>query len=315
MPKRTNDFQDVVAAIHRAMASKGAQVTESALLTENGTESLREIDVLIEYPTEPYRVKIAVEAKAHRRKLSVTEIETLVGKYRGPHSVLVDRVVIVSQSGYSRAAREKALANGFELLSLHAAKDVDWFGKFRAPAEQLLSLCGPPHVAHISVTPHPEGFSNQDVGERGLVVCPCHGKGHTLKCVATRLMRDALRKDKQLIEVIQKGVRENKRVCIRASANIDGRALRVGDSQILPLTAMAFHIHASSQQIPLDFCSYKLEGIGHEPKLFHLGRGSNADTSIELLLQDGPEPRLSLKLSNKRLVESAPVRTRRIGKK
>jgi hypothetical protein len=73
MPKRTNDFQQLVHMIQLAFAPTGAKVTESVL------DHTREIDVLIEAPVGPYHVKIAVEAKDQKRPLDVSVIEEMVG--------------------------------------------------------------------------------------------------------------------------------------------------------------------------------------------------------------------------------------------
>jgi hypothetical protein len=125
MPARTNDFQQLVALIEKSLAPQGAKVTESAMMTVAGLSDPREIDVLIEC-SKPFRMKIAYEAKDHRRPLTVTQVEELLGKYQSNTPVPVDKFVIVSSSGFTKGATEKAAADDVELLTLKEANEKNW---------------------------------------------------------------------------------------------------------------------------------------------------------------------------------------------
>src|SRR5688572_30197600 len=103
MPKRTNEFQKIVALIQSALAPEEAVVTESAIVSIDGFD--REIDVLIEAEVGMYRMKVAVEAKDHGRPLDVTAIEAVLGKYGAANrGVRVNQVVVVSRSGFTPQA-------------------------------------------------------------------------------------------------------------------------------------------------------------------------------------------------------------------
>ena len=116
MPQRTNDYQQLVAMIQRAFAPSGAKVTESALVP--GQDTLREIDILIEAEVGLYLIKIAVEAKDHRRKLDVTHIETIIGKYQGTGGIPIHKVVVIAQRGFTDAAQRRAKQDNLELLTI-----------------------------------------------------------------------------------------------------------------------------------------------------------------------------------------------------
>ena len=107
MPRRTNDFQKLVTLVQKALAPKGAKVTESFLMELPGTGEAREIDVLIETSVGPYRIKIAVEAKDHYRKMDSTQFEAILGKY-SEGGVKVDKIVVVTSSGFYQPVIERA---------------------------------------------------------------------------------------------------------------------------------------------------------------------------------------------------------------
>jgi hypothetical protein len=88
MPQRTNEFQNLVSLIQKALAPKSAKVTDSAMVEVDGLGTLREVDVLIEGAFGPYTIKIAVEATDRGRKLTLQQFDSLVGKYRGECRVL-----------------------------------------------------------------------------------------------------------------------------------------------------------------------------------------------------------------------------------
>lgn len=113
MPRRTNLFQDVVAIIHRHMAGE-AEVEESGLLVNRLTGDPREVDVVIRSQVAGHPVTVAVEATSGRRRANVEWIERMVGKHR---NLPTDRLVLVSEGGFSGTARELAEREGAITLS------------------------------------------------------------------------------------------------------------------------------------------------------------------------------------------------------
>lgn len=96
MPKRTNDFQKLVDIIQRLYAPKNATVTTSAVVTPSLGGTPREIDILVEFKTDLYPFKVAVEAKDCSRVIDVTGVETYIGKYNNKGGIIVDKVIIVA---------------------------------------------------------------------------------------------------------------------------------------------------------------------------------------------------------------------------
>jgi hypothetical protein len=121
MPKRTNEFQQLIYAINLQLA-KEATVTESKLLRHRLTGAEREVDVAIEFEIGPYQPIIGIECRAHRRPQDVEWIE----QAHTMHEHLTDKLVLVSKSGFTPEAKALAKTFGIETLTLAEAEKVDW---------------------------------------------------------------------------------------------------------------------------------------------------------------------------------------------
>ena len=107
MPKRTNLFQEVVEIIHRHMA-EDATVESSAMLTSRSTGEPREVDVVIRGTQAGYPMLISVEAIGRSRKADRTWVDQMVGKHA---DLPTNKLVLVSENGFTKDARAAALAN------------------------------------------------------------------------------------------------------------------------------------------------------------------------------------------------------------
>ncbi len=121
MPKSTNDFQKLVDIIQRLYAPKNATVTTSAMVTPSSGGAPREIDILVEFKTDLYPFKVAVEAKDHSRAIDATVIESYIGKYNSNGGIIVDKVIIVAHS-FTSTAKQRANDLGF---SLHTITELE----------------------------------------------------------------------------------------------------------------------------------------------------------------------------------------------
>jgi hypothetical protein len=123
VPKRTNEFQRLIAFIERAAAPAGARVTESPELFEYEGSSKREIDILIECEVGGHPVRIAVECRAEKRKQNKQWIDELYGRFR---DLGIQVVIAVSRSGFTKGAIQKAERLGIRALTLEQALAEDW---------------------------------------------------------------------------------------------------------------------------------------------------------------------------------------------
>jgi hypothetical protein len=123
MPKRTNEFQQIVAYIYSQIVPAGGRVTESAFLREDGTGEPREVDVLIEHNVTGHDIKIAVECRDHARDQNVQWIDNLIGKFS---RLRVNQIVAISSSPFSDAAKKKAAEHNIDAITVNEALTTDW---------------------------------------------------------------------------------------------------------------------------------------------------------------------------------------------
>jgi hypothetical protein len=202
MPKRTNDFQQIVHMIQKAFAPVGAKITESAMVPSRGT--MREIDILIETDNGPYRIK-AVEAKNEKRPLDVTDIDALVGKYFSPGGIKVDKLAVVSQSGFYSTAYTCAQEVGnIELFTLSKVTPSDW----TKLAPQCICFQFAPHVERVELIPEVPNQDNKDPSTEGYFVCE-HGQNKgTPRHVANWILRTQVLASAELMRGLEAQARK-----------------------------------------------------------------------------------------------------------
>lgn len=122
MPPRTNALQRLITLLTATLAGH-AQVTESAMLKDRVTSEPREVDVLVSATTATYTVNLGIEVIAWARPADTPWIE----KMRAKHENLpTDKLILVSESGFSAPAKKKAEFYGIETLTIDEACEADW---------------------------------------------------------------------------------------------------------------------------------------------------------------------------------------------
>jgi hypothetical protein len=107
VPARTNLFQRAVRVLHENIAGD-AVVKESDMLRDSDTGDLVEVDVTITTSVVAQKIVIGVEATAAGRKATRPWVDSMLGKHA---SLPTDRLVLVTEAGFSSAASKKAEAN------------------------------------------------------------------------------------------------------------------------------------------------------------------------------------------------------------
>jgi hypothetical protein len=107
MPRRTNLFQRAVRVLHENIAGE-AVVEESKMLLDTDVGEPSEVDVVITTAVAGQEIIIGVEATAAGRKATRPWVDSMLGKHS---SLPTDRLVLVSEAGFSKAARTKAEVN------------------------------------------------------------------------------------------------------------------------------------------------------------------------------------------------------------
>ena len=167
MPQRTNDFQQVVALVQRALAPEGAIITESALVETSTEGETREIDVLIETQVGEYRIRVAIEVKDEGRPMDSTKFESIIGKYLVEGGIRVNKIVVITHHGFYQPVIERARKLDIDLLTLEEAKNIDW-SCFRPPGPPF--KCGL-EICNVRLTSAIE--DNESALRDGRVVCSC----------------------------------------------------------------------------------------------------------------------------------------------
>ncbi|CAG0971099.1 hypothetical protein ANAEL_01185 [Anaerolineales bacterium] len=122
MPKRTNPFQELTAAIMASFHESEYSVEESVLEQNPRTGVVREIDIRVIRCDDP-KDRTLIECRAHKRPQDVQWIDALEGKSR---SLGFSKTIAVSSSGFTKSAVIEARDRGIEVLHLRQAEEVDW---------------------------------------------------------------------------------------------------------------------------------------------------------------------------------------------
>lgn len=123
MPKRSNEFQRLIAFIENEFSHAAVNVTESELVYDKINNVEREVDILVQGEINGYQISIGIECRDRKRKADILWIDEIIGKYQ---SLPIDRKVAVSKSGFTKSAMEKADKCNIETLTLEDALNTDW---------------------------------------------------------------------------------------------------------------------------------------------------------------------------------------------
>lgn len=122
MPKRTNEFQQLIHAIHRLL-EPSARVTESMYLQDKSTGDQREVDVVVETETGGRKWLTSIECRDRGRLADVSWVESMLGKHR---DLPTDDLILISHNGFTPQALRKAMHYQVRALSLTEAVSADW---------------------------------------------------------------------------------------------------------------------------------------------------------------------------------------------
>lgn len=173
MPQRTNTFQRLVTLMTATLAGR-AQVTESAMLVDRVSGERREVDILVTAIAGGYTVQLGIEVVSWSRPADTPWVE----KMRAKHENLpIDKLILISKSGFSKPALCKAEFYGIEALTLEEASEADW------PLIATLTTTGVFEVMTISFDT--VGVLQQDGGPQELIPIPLTASFPTLQGLMT----------------------------------------------------------------------------------------------------------------------------------
>ena len=122
MPRRTNAFQRIITLLNATLAER-CSVVESAMLRDKVTNEEREVDILITTNAGSFTFTIGIEVVSWGRPAGTPWVERMRARHE---NLPVDKLVLVSESGFTRPAEIKAKFYNIETLTVEKALNTDW---------------------------------------------------------------------------------------------------------------------------------------------------------------------------------------------
>lgn len=123
MPKRTNDFQQLVYLIQQQLRDReDAIVTQSKMLKDRNDGSKREVDIVVEFKVQGVPMILGFECTKGSRKPTRQWAEQLIKK----HEHLTDKLVLVANRPLTAGAIDVSQRHGVENVEVAKASATDW---------------------------------------------------------------------------------------------------------------------------------------------------------------------------------------------
>jgi phosphoribosylglycinamide formyltransferase-1 len=120
--KKWQRFEDLVAQIQRTLTPQ-SKVTENDRIRGRRTKGLRQIDISIRHKVGQYEILIVMDCKDYKRPVDVKHVEEFMGLV---DDVGANKGAIVSASGFTKTAKERAKDAGVDLYRLVDAEKHEW---------------------------------------------------------------------------------------------------------------------------------------------------------------------------------------------
>ncbi len=147
MAKQGKSLEILVTKLERVLANQSVRIESPVRLRDKVTKRLREHDVVLTVnPDHHHRSTTAIECRDRKRPVGVESVEAFHTKCQ--HTG-VNQGVIVSPTGFTKTAREKAAHVGIKCMDLKFADKFDWFLGGEMP---VLSTGLGPKLALLFVT-------------------------------------------------------------------------------------------------------------------------------------------------------------------
>lgn len=304
-----------MSLITKALAKDGEIVQDSVLISVPGLKTPREVDILRIIPDEFSSIKIAIEAKDYKRKVTQTTLDELSGKFRGESRVRVDKFYIVSSNGFTKGAIDRAKKDAITLMTLSEAKEFDWSKASHTKHvsrlfEQAKSVTFdlPAHICDIDIVPPLPATSKNEILKDAVLMCPrCRtGKHHG---AFRKYMSDAVLRgrDARVHEPLRKLMEFSRANSSDAHLNLrfvsppdDIWFLGHGDDKY-PIREIRVVVHAASIRSQATCKSYELTSNEAEKKIIHQISADLESYEFQMIMPGGKETsRIALTIKQNR---------------
>lgn len=132
MPKRTNDFQQLVHRLETLLHPAGMSVVESAMVHNWKTGADEEVDVLVTFNQGGRTYRTAVHAQDRSRPAGPDWIRTIKAQRE---DCKLNYAVAVHSKGFTSTARKLAACENIGLLTIERATDAGILQMFQSPVK------------------------------------------------------------------------------------------------------------------------------------------------------------------------------------
>jgi len=256
MPVRSNDLQKLVHLIETQL-SGGADVQQCVELQDHETGELREVDILITISSGDHKLRVGVEVT--KTKGGTPWVECMIAKHR--EGRLTDRLILVSERGFSRGAVKKAEAQNVELIELVSDKAPDW--------SEIVRRCCSLWFGKVDMTPqsvsltlrvNPQGMLTE-IGPETMIWLAGQSRTTTLLQFVHYVVANA-----GILKDVYARSDRDKLTAFTASGTVDEEAYVVGGDRVMHLIdgfEIKGNLRFSVSESDVQQTSYRGAAIGH----------------------------------------------------
>ena len=290
MPRRTNDFQDLIGLIERQLAPEGARVTESAFLSDKTTGEEREVDIVIETRVGVHPFVIGVECVDQGRPMDSTSVEEIIGTHQ---DLPLHKTVIVSRSGFYKPAIKKANAHEVETFTLAEACAGDWTVIVNKLGHVTVMSVLLPYATNVTLVFEEENSTPPDFEPSDLPKCTLYTRTDTARGTPVEMTDQVLRHPK-LIQAIEKHAFTDSGTGIKLEIRFESGTYLLHPSgskhnvHSLQITAKC---RKELSKIPLEHVSYGSAQVAHGK-----GKSFGRPVKITFVEQAGEQAKVGIRI-------------------
>ncbi len=237
MPKRTNALQKAIKLVEEYKGNF-LNLRESAILRDRYTGIGREVDILLEGEINTHSITVAIEVRDGKRPADTPWVEEMISKH---NSLPTDKLILVSSSGFTKPAQEKAVVLG--AVPIDTSKGDK---NFRELFERAAYMKGVRVRALVFVDDSPIGFAAKlQIGDSSATV--------------EEQIQVLLKNEKFKEAILNAGYNDAPGIVaeFRSSFSVDGKASREG--QVLKFVIFIDSI----PNVPVKFSTIRYQGVDY----------------------------------------------------
>ena len=192
--KKWQKFESLVLQVQKKISPE-AEVKQDQRIPGKKSKRFRQIDIVIRKKIGQYNILIIMDCKDYRRNLNVKDIETFIGLVE---DVGANKGALVSATGFSQTAKNRAIDAGVDLYRLVDTGDHEWQAYVTIPTVFQIKKLISYRFRLVFPSPGPLEIHEQDI--RNLQRLKIYDKNHHLLGTILFLLTQKWNKDFRLLE-------------------------------------------------------------------------------------------------------------------